>query len=72
VLVEGVEFGNGEYLSNLIDYVHLNLVRAGLIELEAKQNLSEYRWSSLASGYLVAARKRAKWMKTDEGFGILD
>ena len=71
VLVEGGEFGNGEYLSNLIDYVHLNPVRAGLIELQAKQSLSEYRWSSLASGYLVAARKRAKWMKTDEGFGIV-
>ena len=68
MLVEGGEFGNGEYLSNLIDYVHLNPVRAGLIELQANQSLSEYRWSSLASGYLVAARKRARCMKTDEGF----
>jgi hypothetical protein len=71
VLLEGGEFGNGEYLSNLIDYVHLNPVRAGLIELQAKQSPSEYRWSGLASGYLVAVRKRAKWIKTDEGFGIV-
>jgi putative transposase len=71
VLVEGAEFGNGEYLSNLIDYVHLNPVRAGLIRLQAKESLSGYRWSSLASSYLVPARKRAKWMKTDEGFGIV-
>ena len=46
---------------------------AGLIELQADQSLSEYRWSSLASGYLVAARKQTKWMKTDEGIvGIED
>jgi putative transposase len=71
VLVEGVEFGHGEYLSNLIDYVHLNPVRAGLIKLTGEQSLSEYRWSSLASGYLVAAGQRPEWMKTEEGFGIV-
>ena len=36
MLVEGVEFGNGEYLSELIDYVHLNPVRAELIETASK------------------------------------
>ena len=41
------------------------------IELQANRSLSEYGWSSLANAYLVAARKRAKWMKTDEGFGIV-
>src|SRR6202011_4262040 len=64
------EFVNGEYLSNLIDYVHLNPVRAGLIELQAKQSLSDHQWSSLASGYLVAARKRAKWIHPSRQDGI--
>jgi hypothetical protein len=29
VLVESREFGSGDYLSNLIAYVHLNPIRAG-------------------------------------------
>jgi hypothetical protein len=37
-------FWDGEYLSSLIDYLHLNPVRAGLIELQANRSLSEYRW----------------------------
>jgi putative transposase len=71
VLVEGVESGHGDYLGNLIDYVHLNPVRAGLIDLSGKQSLSDYRWSSLVSGYLAAPRKRVKWMKTEAGYGIV-
>jgi putative transposase len=31
VLVQSREFGSGDYLSNLIDYVHLNPIRAGIL-----------------------------------------
>ncbi len=43
VLVE-----ENEHLSCLIDYVHLNPVRAGLIR--GKMELPDYRWSSLGLG----------------------
>jgi putative transposase len=65
VPVEGREFGSGAYLINLIDYIHLNPLRAGLIDSGAPQNLTNYRWSSLASGYLVAQRKRPQWLTTE-------
>ena len=70
VLVESREFGSGDYLSNLIDYVHLNPIRAGILN-GTTQSLIDYPWSSLSSGYAVSAQKRPCWLKTDDGFGIL-
>jgi putative transposase len=70
VLVESSEFGSGYYLSNLIDYVHLNPIRAGIINA-ATESLLDYQWSSLSRGYAVSPQKRPSWLKTDEGFGIL-
>ena len=70
VLVESREFGSGDYLSNLIDYVHLNPIRAGIIN-PAKQSLTDYPWSSLRRGYAVSPQKRPSWLKTDDGFGVL-
>jgi putative transposase len=70
VLVESREFGSGDYLSNLIDYVHLNPVRAGIINA-ATESLLDYPWSSLSRGYAVSPHKRPSWLKTDEGFGVL-
>jgi putative transposase len=70
VLVESRECGSGDYLSNLIDYVHLNPIGAGIIN-PATQSLMDYPWSSLRRGYAASPQKRPSWLKTDDGFGIL-
>ena len=70
VLVESREFGSGDYLSNLIDYVHLNPIRAGIVN-GTTESLLEYPWSSLSRGYAVSPRKRPNWLKTDDGFGVV-
>jgi putative transposase len=70
VLVESRELGSGDYLSNLIDYVHLNPIRAGIVNAST-QRLMDYPWSSLRRGYAVSPQKRPSWLKTEEGFGIL-
>ncbi|MCB1232373.1 MAG: transposase [Verrucomicrobiae bacterium] len=76
VLVEeAVSFGGrgtarGDYLTTLIDYVHLNPARAGLIQLVEKQSMLDYPWSSLALAYAVAPGKRAAWMDVATGLGL--
>jgi putative transposase len=47
-----------EYLGALLDYIHLNPVRAGLV---ASDRLHEYRWSSF--WYLFNKRKRPPFMQ---------
>ena len=59
VLVE-----ENEHLSCLIDYVHLNPFRAGMVNLE--DGLEEYGWSSLAD-YLAPPRKRSGWVQVTRG-----
>ena len=60
VLVESREFGSGDYLSNLIDYVHLNPIRAG-IQMEPPPDRlpmeqSEQRLCCLAAKATVLAQ----------------
>ena len=50
---------NGDYLGSVVDYVHLNPVRAKLVSTRA--GLESYKWSSLP-GILDAPRKRAAWL----------
>jgi len=57
--------GNG-YLRTVGDYVHLNPVRAKL--LEPAQPLAGYRWSSYPE-YLKAPSKRVKWLRVDRLLG---
>ena len=57
--------GSG-YLKTVCDYVHLNPVRAGM--LEPRQRLSAYRWSSYPA-YLLPARKRPGWLRVDRLLG---
>jgi putative transposase len=71
VLVESGEFGCGDYLSNLIDYVHLNPIRAGIVRGKTTQSLIDYPWSSLSRGYALPPRKRPPWLETDDGFEVL-
>ena len=51
----------------LLDYIHLNPVRAGIIQ--EKDGLESYVWSSLPH-YLGPARKRPQWLETAEGFEV--
>jgi REP-associated tyrosine transposase len=72
VLVEG---WHGYYYETLLDYIHLNPVRAKLVRPRRGQSLLDYKWSSVAGGYALAARKRAKWLAAEEGlaaFGCKD
>src|SRR6266478_3562576 len=57
--------GNG-YLKSVCDYVHLNPVRARL--LNSKEKLSDYRWSSYGE-YLKSAGQRFPWLRVDRLFG---
>lgn len=69
VLVESDEreMGGG-YLGALIDYIHLNPVRAGLVSAKEGKGLLDYRWNSLAQGYAVAPSRRPDWLETELGF----
>ncbi len=63
LLVDGS--GNG-YLKTVCDYVHLNPVRAGL--LEPNERLLGYPWSSFGS-YLAAPEHRPQWIRVDRLLG---
>lgn len=60
--------GEGGYLRTVCDYVHLNPVRAKLIEPEAP--LRTYRWSSFPL-HLAAPEARPNWLRGDRLFGEL-
>jgi REP element-mobilizing transposase RayT len=61
--------GSGDgYLRTVCDYVHLNPVRANLLQPE--QGLQEFRWSSYPE-YLKRAGQRASWLRVDRMFGEL-
>jgi REP element-mobilizing transposase RayT len=63
IVVDGS--GNG-YLKTVCDYVHLNPVRAGL--LEPGQPLQAYQWSSYP-GYLQPPEERPAWLRVDRLLG---
>ena len=43
-----------EYYGSLVDYIHLNPVRAGVVSGERGESVLDYPWSSLAGGYGLA------------------
>ena len=51
----------------LMDYIHLNPVRAGMVKESA--GLESYAWSSVKS-YLSSAQQRPEWMETETGFSV--
>ena len=65
-----VESEDPRYLGTLIDYVHLNPIRAGLISLRRGERLLEYAWSSLP-GY-VRLRERPDWLFVERGLAVRD
>src|SRR3970040_2165697 len=59
--------GSGDgYLRTVCDYVHLNPVRAKLLEPE--ESLQSYRWSSYPE-YLKRAGQRVAWLRVDRVLG---
>ena len=64
VLVEGAE---SYHCQTLMDYIHLNPVRARIIRPKAGQSVLDYAWSSIAGGYALPPRKRAKWLAAEAG-----
>ena len=67
VLVEG---GEQFYYETLMDYIHLNPVRARLVRLGKGKSLLDYRWSSLAMGYGLPPRKRPPWLAVAKGLAV--
>ncbi len=63
-----VDRGEPRYFSTLLDYIHLNPVRAGIIKTRKGEDLRDYRWSSWG-GY-VHPRQRQKWQQTGRAFGV--
>ena len=51
----------------LLDYIHLNAVRAGLVK--RGEGLESYGWSSLR-GYLQVPGKRPPWLETGMGLQV--
>ena len=47
------------YYETLMNYIHLNPGRAGLVNVEKGESILDYPWSSLAGGYAVPLGKRA-------------
>ncbi len=63
------------YYQTLMDYIHLNPVRAGIVGKAKGTGLLDFPWSSLAGGYALPADKRAPWLAADYGlkvFGLTD
>jgi len=68
VLVEGKTAG---YYETLLDYIHLNPARAGLVRCGEGQSVADYPWSSLAGGYLLSPKNRPKWLAAEVGLSVL-
>jgi REP-associated tyrosine transposase len=61
-----VDGGGSGYLRAVCEYVHLNPVRARLLNRE--QRLREYRWSSYGD-YLKGPARRPEWLQTGRVLG---
>ncbi len=73
VLVEG----SGYDYETLMDSIHLNPARAGLLRSGKRKPMGilDYLWSSVAGGYALPPGRRAKWLAAKDGlaaFGFPD
>ena len=64
VVVEGED---RYHYQTLMDYIHLNPVRARIIRPKAGQSVLDYTWCSVAGGYALPPKKRAKWLDVVSG-----
>jgi REP element-mobilizing transposase RayT len=58
--------GEGYYYETLLDYIHLNPVRAGLVKPRSGQSVLDYPWSSVAGGFALPPGRRPKWLAAEE------
>ena len=68
ILVENKDYGGAvwrDYFRTVIDYVHLNPGRAGLVDGRETMSI-DYPWSSLAFAYCRPPSKRPGWMAVTE------
>ena len=63
VLIEGRE---GYYYETLLDYIHLNPVRAGLILPARGESVLDFAWSSVGGGIALPSRRRPGWFAGTE------
>jgi REP element-mobilizing transposase RayT len=59
------------YYETLMNYIHLNPGRAGLVNVEKGESILDYPWSSVAGGYALPPGKRAKWLAAEMGMRVL-
>lgn len=64
-----VEHGDAGYFKTLIDYVHLNPVRAGLVK--EGHGFDSYQWTSLRE-YRKPPGKRQEWIETSDGLAAVE
>lgn len=64
VVVEGAD---PYHYQTLLDYIHLNPVRAQIIRPKAGKSVLDYPWSSIAGGYALPAKQRAPWLDAASG-----
>jgi hypothetical protein len=69
VIVEGKD---SWYYTTVLDYIHLNPVRAGIVKAKRGESVLDYPWSSVASGYALPPRKRAPWLAVEDGLKAFD
>jgi putative transposase len=55
------------HYQTLMDYIHLNPVRARLVRVHRGESVMNYAWSSVAGGYVLPPKKRAKWLAVEAG-----
>src|SRR5438477_921543 len=67
VLNEG---GSAYYYCSLMDYIHLNPVRTGLVRLAKGESVRDYAWSSVAQGYALSPGRRPSWLAAAEGLAM--
>ena len=74
IVVENKDFGGAvwrDYLRTVVDYVHLNPGRAGLVD-GVERPTASYPWSSMADGFLVPPSKRPSWLAVNEVLNLFD
>ena len=63
-----VENDRGHYFSTLLDYIHLNPARAGMVG--SGGSVADYPWSSLSVAYNGLPAERPAWSCVGQGLGV--
>lgn len=61
--------GRNGYQATVINYIHLNPARAGLVEVE-RESLDHYAWSSYPA--ILCPAQRPEWLDAESSLRILD